>query len=153
MISSFQACLKWSNKPIAFDLDCSCKPLPCQIADRILGALSSPPFTAAPFKYHLPMLAAADAGYLIDTLLQRPPHTIPPFLFCEGCSRKVRLPSFNELQFPSSFSKEANAMCTELRKFLCTWFGEVCSCCRLSHLPQLACNILATTYKEIFSAL
>ena len=29
---------------------------------------------------------------------------------------------------------------TELRKFLCTWFGEVCSCCDLSLLPQLACN-------------
>ena len=42
---------------------------------------------------------------------------------------------------------------TELRKFLCTWFGEVCSCCCLSLLPQLACIILATTYKEIFSAL
>ena len=82
LISSFQACLKWSNKPIAFDCDCSCKPLspPCRIADRILGALSSPPFTAAPFKYHLPLLAAAAAGYLIDTLLQRPPHTIPPSL-------------------------------------------------------------------------
>ena len=43
--------------------------------------------------------------------------------------------------------------CTELRKFLCTWFGEVCSCCCLSPLPQLACIILATTYKGIFSAL
>ena len=42
---------------------------------------------------------------------------------------------------------------TELRKFLCTWFGEVSSCCCLSLLPQLACNILGTTYKEIFSAL
>ena len=42
---------------------------------------------------------------------------------------------------------------TELRKFLCTWFGEVCSSCCLSLLPQFACNILATTYKEIFSAL
>ena len=42
---------------------------------------------------------------------------------------------------------------TELRKFLCTWFGEVCFCCCLSLLPQLAYIILATTYKEIFSAL
>ena len=42
---------------------------------------------------------------------------------------------------------------TGLRKFLCTWFGEVCSCCSLSLLPQLACNILATMYKQIFSAL
>ena len=29
----------------------------------------------------------------------------------------------------------------------CTWFGEVCPCCCLSLLPQLGCNILATTYK------
>ena len=42
---------------------------------------------------------------------------------------------------------------TELRKFLCTWFGEVCSCCCLSFLLQLACNILASTSKEIISAL
>ena len=42
---------------------------------------------------------------------------------------------------------------TEPRKFLCTWFGEVCSCCCLSLLPQLACKILATTYEEILSAL
>ena len=42
---------------------------------------------------------------------------------------------------------------TELRKFLCTWFGEVCSCCSLSLLPQPACNILATMCKQIFSAL
>ena len=41
---------------------------------------------------------------------------------------------------------------TELRKSLCTWFGEVCSCCCLPLLPQLACNILATTYKDFFSA-
>ena len=33
------------------------------------------------------------------------------------------------------------------------WFGEVCSCCCLSLLPQLACNFLATTYEHIFSAL
>ena len=26
----------------------------------------------------------------------------------------------------------------------CSWFGEVCSCCCLL-LPQLSCNILATT--------
>ena len=32
------------------------------------------------------------------------------------------------------------------------WFGEVCSCCCLSLLPQFACNILATMYKKIFSA-
>ena len=42
---------------------------------------------------------------------------------------------------------------TELRKYLCTRFGEVCSCCCLSLLPRLACIILATMYKEIFSAL
>ena len=42
--------------------------------------------------------------------------------------------------------------CTELRKSLCTWFGEVCSCCCLPLLPQLACNILATTYKYYFRA-
>ena len=29
----------------------------------------------------------------------------------------------------------------------CTWFGEVGSCCCLPLLPQLACNVLATTYK------
>ena len=29
----------------------------------------------------------------------------------------------------------------------CTWFGEVCFCCSLPLLPQLALNILATTYK------
>ena len=46
-----------------------------------------------------------------------------------------------------------NFTCTGLRKFLCTWFGEVCSSCWLSLLPQLACNTLATTYKEIFTAL
>ena len=35
----------------------------------------------------------------------------------------------------------------------CTWFGEVCFCFCLSLLPQLACNILATTCKDFFSAL
>ena len=34
----------------------------------------------------------------------------------------------------------------------CTWFGEVCSCCSSSLLPQLACNIIATTYKYKFRA-
>ena len=34
----------------------------------------------------------------------------------------------------------------------CTWFGEVGSCCCLPLLPQLACNILATTYKYYFRA-
>ena len=42
---------------------------------------------------------------------------------------------------------------TELRKSPCTWFGEVCSCCCLPLLPQPAYNILATTYKDFFSAL
>ena len=32
------------------------------------------------------------------------------------------------------------------------WFGEDCSCCCLSLLPQLAYNILATTYKDYFPA-
>ena len=36
---------------------------------------------------------------------------------------------------------------------LCTWFGEVCSCCCLSLLPQLAYNILPTMYKDFFSLL
>ena len=35
---------------------------------------------------------------------------------------------------------------TELRKSLHTWLGEICSCCCLSLLPQLVCNILTTTY-------
>ena len=34
----------------------------------------------------------------------------------------------------------------------CMWFGEVGSCCCLPLLPQLACNILATTYKYYFRA-
>ena len=34
----------------------------------------------------------------------------------------------------------------------CRWFGEVGSCCCLPLLPQLACNILATTYKYYFRA-
>ena len=42
---------------------------------------------------------------------------------------------------------------TEVRKSLCTLFGEVCSCWCLPLLPQLACNILATTYRDLFSAL
>ena len=29
----------------------------------------------------------------------------------------------------------------------CTWFGEVCSCCCLPLLPQLACNMPTTTYR------
>ena len=53
---------------------------------------------------------------------------------------------------PLSECKHLYLLCvyvrTELRKFLCTWFGEVCSCCCLSLLPQLACNILATAYKD-----
>ena len=42
---------------------------------------------------------------------------------------------------------------TEVRKSLCTWFGEVGSCCCLPLLPQLAWNILTTTYKDFFSPL
>ena len=38
------------------------------------------------------------------------------------------------------------------RKSLCTWFGESCSCC-LPPLPQLACSILPTMYKDFFRAL
>ena len=40
---------------------------------------------------------------------------------------------------------------TELRKSLRTWFGEVCYCCCLSLLPELAWDILATTYKVVLS--
>ena len=43
--------------------------------------------------------------------------------------------------------------CTEMRKTDCTWSGDVCSCCCLPLLTQLACNILPTTYKEILSVL
>ena len=50
-------------------------------------------------------------------------------------------------------AKQLARLPTELRKSLCTWFGEVCSCCCSSLLPQLACNILATTYKDFFFAL
>ena len=54
----------------------------------------------------------------------------------------------------SNISQPSRALkVTELRKFLCTWFGEVCFCCCLSLLPQLAWNILATRYKDFFSAL
>ena len=42
---------------------------------------------------------------------------------------------------------------TELRKSLRMWFGEVCYCCCLPLLPQIAYTILATTYKDFFSAL
>ena len=42
---------------------------------------------------------------------------------------------------------------TELRKSLRMWFGEFCSCCCLSLLPQPAYYILATSYKDFFSAL
>ena len=38
-------------------------------------------------------------------------------------------------------------------KSLCLWFGKFCSCCCLPPLPQLACSILPTTYKEFFPAL
>ena len=34
----------------------------------------------------------------------------------------------------------------------CTWFCEIGYCCCLPLLPQLACNILATTYKYYFRA-
>ena len=44
-------------------------------------------------------------------------------------------------------------ICTDLRKSPCMWFGEVCSCCCLPLLPQLAYNIRATTYEDFFSAL
>ena len=53
-------------------------------------------------------------------------------------SYRTKLTSYNFIQTDSS-------TCTELRKFLCTWFGEVCSCFSLPLLPELACNILATT--------
>ena len=33
-----------------------------------------------------------------------------------------------------------------------TWFVQLCSCCCLSNLPQLACNILANSYKFFFRA-
>ena len=36
---------------------------------------------------------------------------------------------------------------TGLGNNACAWFGEVCLCCCLPHLPQLACNILVTIYK------
>ena len=42
--------------------------------------------------------------------------------------------------------------CTGPGNNTCTWFGEVGSCCCLPLLPQLACNILATTYKYYFRA-
>ena len=42
---------------------------------------------------------------------------------------------------------------TEPKKSLCTWFGEFCSCCCLPLLPQLACSILPTKYKDFFWAL
>ena len=58
---------------------------------------------------------------------------------------------FNNIS--SLFYRQYQADTTELRKFLCTWFGEVCSCCSLSLLPQPAYNIIATMYKQIFSAL
>ena len=52
-----------------------------------------------------------------------------------------------------SSMRTANTDCTELRKSLCTWFGEFCSCFCLPLLPQLAYNILATTYEDFFSPL
>ena len=33
------------------------------------------------------------------------------------------------------------------------WFGEFCCCCCLPLLPQLACSILPTTYKDFLRAL
>ena len=40
--------------------------------------------------------------------------------------------------------------CTGPGNNTCTWFGEVGSCCCLPLLPEIACNILATTYKYYF---
>ena len=39
------------------------------------------------------------------------------------------------------------------QKSLCKWLGEFCSCCCLPLLPQLACSILPTMYKDFFQAL
>ena len=44
-------------------------------------------------------------------------------------------------------------MYTGVAKRVLPRFGEVWYCCCLPHLPQLAYNILATTYKDFFSAL
>ena len=57
---------------------------------------------------------------------------------------------------PSAFQTlciKVSTSTTGPRRSLCTWFGEVYSCCCLPLLPQLACNVIETTYKYFFSAL
>ena len=44
-------------------------------------------------------------------------------------------------------------LCTEGEIMVGMWFGEFCSCCCLPLIPQLACSIPATTYKDFFRAL
>ena len=44
-------------------------------------------------------------------------------------------------------------LCTEMRFFLCTWFGEFCSCCSLTALPGPAWVLLNWICKELISSL
>ena len=43
-------------------------------------------------------------------------------------------------------------VCTGPKNNTCLWFGELFSCCCLPLLPQLAYNIIETTYKHYFWA-
>ena len=54
---------------------------------------------------------------------------------------------------PTSAVIDGNARLSykELRKFLCTWFGEVCSCCSLPLLPQLATATFSQPHTKKFS--
>ena len=54
--------------------------------------------------------------------------------------------SMHVLMFDASFN-------CRLPESLCSWFGEFCSCCCLPPPPQLACSILATTYKPFSETL
>ena len=80
--------------------------------------------------------------FKVDHNYSYPNHSISPCTLC-FTSDQLSGDSFNVKDFL------LNCILSELRKFLRTWFGEFCSCCCLPLLPQLACSILATTYKEL----
>ena len=44
-------------------------------------------------------------------------------------------------------------MCTEMRFILCTWFGEICSCCSLTAQTGPAWVLLNWICKELISSL
>ena len=137
-------------------LRCTVKPAQKALSQNLMSYYSSIKenctFTSFTLQYTSKVISYW-TDHTVTSYLQRIPRVCS---IVRQCLRSIVEENWKRFEIEMSFGQTEwillcssifYATCTGPGNNTCTWFGEVCSCCCLSLEPQLACNILATTYK------